>query len=55
MTPSMTSESKLANILASRTSMPVAQVVDGVKLEPNRVYVIPPNRRLQLRDPSQPP
>ena len=43
-------ESELAKILAGRTAMPVAQVVDGVKLEPNRVYVIPPNRRLLISD-----
>ena len=30
--------------------MPVAQVSDGMELEPNHVYVIPPNRRLVLSD-----
>jgi two-component system CheB/CheR fusion protein len=43
-------ESSLASILQIRTTMPVAQVADSATLEPNRVYVIPPNRYLALRD-----
>ena len=43
-------QSELASILAARTSMPVAQVSDNMNLEPNHVYVIPPNRRLVLSD-----
>ncbi|APG89503.1 chemotaxis protein CheB [Sinorhizobium americanum] len=42
--------SELANILASRTRMPVTQVEDTAKLEDNHVYVIAPNRRLQIAD-----
>jgi two-component system, chemotaxis family, CheB/CheR fusion protein len=42
------SHSELANILAARTQMPVVQVAQTQGLQPNRVYVIPPDRRLQL-------
>ncbi|AUX78606.1 chemotaxis protein CheB [Sinorhizobium fredii] len=42
--------SELANILASRTQMPVTQVDDTAKLEDNHVYVIAPNRRLKIAD-----
>jgi two-component system, chemotaxis family, CheB/CheR fusion protein len=41
-------QSSLAQILAACTAMPVVQVEKAEKLDPNRVYVIPPNRRLQL-------
>jgi two-component system, chemotaxis family, CheB/CheR fusion protein len=40
--------SDLASILASRTRMPVVQVQTREKLKPNHVYVIPPDRRLQI-------
>ena len=42
--------SELASILAQRTRMPVVQVDKQEKLEPDHVYVIPPDRRLQLID-----
>ena len=42
--------SDLPGILAARTSMPVTQVRGNTKLEANHVYVIPPDRRLQLID-----
>jgi two-component system CheB/CheR fusion protein len=41
-------ESALPALLASHTTMPVIQVVDGVRIEPNHVYVIPPNVRMGL-------
>ncbi|MFC0805305.1 chemotaxis protein CheB [Ensifer sp. P24N7] len=44
--------SELANILASRTQMPVTQVEDQARLEGNHVYVIAPNRRLKIADGS---
>jgi two-component system CheB/CheR fusion protein len=44
------SRSELAAILAMRTRMPVSQVADGEHLQPNHVYVIPPDRRLRLTD-----
>ncbi|WP_018327562.1 chemotaxis protein CheB, partial [Rhizobium giardinii] len=42
--------SELANILASRTQMPVTQVEGEANLEGNHVYVIAPNRRLKIAD-----
>jgi len=36
-------ESALANLLARATSMPVHEVTDNLGVEPNHVYVIPPN------------
>jgi two-component system CheB/CheR fusion protein len=42
--------SELANILAGRTKMPVLQVNDRAKLEGDHVYVIPPNKRLEMID-----
>ena len=46
--PNYTSE--LAQILGRKTSMPVQQVNGKVPLEPNKIYVIPPNRRLLITD-----
>lgn len=55
-------ESSLASILQSKTTMLVTQVDEPVKVQPNHVYVIPPNKqlafeddRLQLLDPQQAP
>jgi two-component system, chemotaxis family, CheB/CheR fusion protein len=42
--------SEMASILAARTRMPVVQIETQEKLQPNHVYVIPPDRRLQLID-----
>jgi two-component system CheB/CheR fusion protein len=42
--------SELASILATRTRMPVSQVDATERLQPNHVYVIPPDRRLHLSD-----
>jgi two-component system, chemotaxis family, CheB/CheR fusion protein len=44
------SHSELSRILATRTHMPVVQVEATAKLEANRVYVIPPDRHLQITD-----
>src|SRR5215470_3177257 len=38
--------SELSAIVAARTKMPVVQVEKTARLEPNHVYVIPPDRRL---------
>ena len=38
--------SDLSSILAARTPMPVTQVQNRISIEPNHVYVIPPNRQL---------
>lgn len=42
--------SNLAEILQSRTRMPVIQVTEAVKVERDRVYVIPPNKHLSMSD-----
>jgi two-component system, chemotaxis family, CheB/CheR fusion protein len=43
-------QSDLAGILATRTTMSVVQVEKSEPLEPDHVYVIPPNRRLVVTD-----
>ncbi|MEG4282057.1 chemotaxis protein CheB [Microcoleus sp. A006_D1] len=39
-------KSLLSEILARTTQMPVTQVTDGMAVEPNQVYVIPPNTKM---------
>ncbi len=41
-------ESLLPNLLSRSTGMPVRQVKDGMLMEPNHVYVIPPNTSLAV-------
>ena len=41
-------ESLLAEILQRTTTMPVVQVLDQARVEPDRVYVIPPNRAMSI-------
>jgi two-component system, chemotaxis family, CheB/CheR fusion protein len=41
-----THESGLVEILSRATAMPVAAATDGVRVEANRVYVVPPNAGL---------
>ena len=43
-------ESHLAEVLQVATEMPVTQVEDSVPIEPNHVYVIPPNKSLAMND-----
>lgn len=43
-------ESALAEIIGAKTRMPVRQVDGTLALEPDHVYVIPPNRQLTLSD-----
>ena len=38
-------KSLLTEILAKKTKMPVSEVVDGVIVEPNHVYIIAPNTK----------
>jgi len=45
-----THQSELAAILGTRTNMPVVQVNRRMSLEPGHVYVIAPDRRLQIAD-----
>jgi two-component system, chemotaxis family, CheB/CheR fusion protein len=40
--------SLLTEILARATTMPVKEVKNGMKVEPNQVYVIPPNTKMVL-------
>src|SRR5947199_322463 len=42
-------ESALAMLLTSATELPVVQPAEDRRLEPNHVYVIPPNRNLILK------
>jgi len=43
-------ESALANLLSMQTALPVVQAIDEQQLEPNHVYVIPPNVQAVMRD-----
>jgi two-component system CheB/CheR fusion protein len=43
-------ESHLAEVLQVATEMPVMQVQNAVRIEPNHVYVIPPNKSLAIND-----
>jgi two-component system, chemotaxis family, CheB/CheR fusion protein len=44
-----THHSILTELVAKETAMSVREVTDGMQLEPNRVYVIPPNATMSLR------
>jgi two-component system CheB/CheR fusion protein len=41
-------ESMLTELLSKKTSMPVSEVKDGMKVEPDHVYVIPPNKNMDI-------
>lgn len=41
-------ESMLAELLASHTAMPVQQAMQDTRVEPNHVYVIPPNAQMSV-------
>jgi two-component system CheB/CheR fusion protein len=43
-------ESQLAAVIQQKTAMPVVQVTEAVKVQPNHVYVIPPNHQLTFED-----
>ena len=43
-------ESQLAGVLQQKTKMPVVQVTEAVKVQPDHVYVIPPNHQLTFED-----
>jgi two-component system, chemotaxis family, CheB/CheR fusion protein len=43
-------ESSLAQVLQTRTAMPILQVMEQTSVAPNHVYVIPPNKHLILQD-----
>ena len=44
--------SSLAEVLSTSTTIPVTQVLERVPVQPNHVYVIPPNRSLRMHDGS---
>jgi two-component system CheB/CheR fusion protein len=43
-------ESLLPELLAPHTPMPIVSVQDGLHIEPNHIYVIPPNASMELQD-----
>ena len=43
-------ESHMAELLQAHTRMPAMQVTKRIKVEPNHVYVIPPNRSIRMAD-----
>src|SRR5262245_14106572 len=43
-------ESRLTEILARATPLPVAEVTDRMRIQPNSVYVIPPNVNMLVRN-----
>ncbi len=43
-------ESHMAELLQKHTQMPTKQVARKIKVEPNHVYVIPPNRSILMTD-----
>ena len=43
-------ESALATLLGAHSNLPVVQVTQGMPVEPNHVYVIPPNTQLEIDD-----
>jgi two-component system CheB/CheR fusion protein len=45
-----THESMLPDIISRLTSMPVMQVRQTTTIEPNCVYVLPPNREITIND-----
>jgi two-component system, chemotaxis family, CheB/CheR fusion protein len=45
-----THESILSDLLSKSTAMPVRQVEDGVRVQANHVYVIPPNKQMIFVD-----
>lgn len=43
-------DSQLKEILQTATKLPVQTVADGVAIEPNTIYIIPPNASVALQD-----
>jgi two-component system, chemotaxis family, CheB/CheR fusion protein len=43
-----TQKSHLVDILSRNTSMPVEEIIDGTRPEPDHVYILPPNMRVRL-------
>ncbi len=56
-----THKSGLVNILSHYTQLKVLEVIDGVQVQPDHIYIIPPNKdlgildgKLQLMEPIEP-
>jgi two-component system CheB/CheR fusion protein len=47
---SPTHDSKLADVIRFTSKIPVEQVIEKVKIEPDHVYVVPPNQHLTMED-----
>jgi len=45
-----THESLMVELLARQTTLPVVEITDGMLIETDKVFVIPPNKFLTLRD-----
>ena len=43
-------ESALPALLSARTALPVVQATDGLRIEANHVYVMPPNVHMEVTD-----
>src|SRR5688572_20742870 len=43
-------ESNLSQVLQAYTAIPVAQVRGRMRMEPDHIYVIPPNQNLEITD-----
>ncbi|HEU5235513.1 MAG TPA: chemotaxis protein CheB, partial [Pyrinomonadaceae bacterium] len=43
-------ESKLPQLLAKSSNMPVLEVANNTRVKPNHIYVIPPNRSMTIND-----
>jgi two-component system CheB/CheR fusion protein len=45
-------DSKLAEVLQQTTTLPVFKVTEKINVEPNHVYIVPPNQHLLMQDGS---
>src|SRR3712207_3968654 len=43
-------DSRLAQVLQAVTTLPVTQVREKVRIEPDHIYVVPPNQHLILEE-----
>jgi len=43
-------DSMLTELLSNQTSLPVTEVTEGMRVEPNNIYVIPPNNTMGIMD-----
>lgn len=43
-------ESAIPSLLSARTDLPVVQATDGIRVEPNRLYVMPPGVQMEIAE-----